>query len=465
MSARGRPLAMKDHRMPVLPILTLLGVSLAMSACSSPATSSYRRGIDAFEHSIPNADARPAAIGADASLDELLRYAEWGNPGLRAAALRWRAALERVPQASALPDPRLNFGYFLEEVETRTGPMDWRLGLSQSFPWPGTLDAAGSAEVARAEAERARFESERLLLAEQVQRTWFELAYVSAALDITRTHLDLLARWEEVARTRYATGLGNEADVIRAQVELGKVDDRVRSLDDLRRPLAARLNAALNRPAGAPLPMPSLEAVAPLSDLDDAMLLADLAVTSPDVRALDHHIEAAEHAVVLADKAYFPDLSLGLDYTAISSARSAGVRGSGDDALAVTAGISLPIWRGRRDADARRANSVLAAARAERDDLLNRQGAELELALYALRDASRRLSLYEQTLVPKGHESVQTTAVAYQSSKASFLEFIDAERVLLEFQLAAARARADSAQAVARVERLSGVPLREENQP
>ncbi|GJM21392.1 MAG: PTS cellobiose transporter subunit IIC [Planctomycetota bacterium] len=456
---------MRPAKLNSLPMLVLLGVTLLVSACSSPATRSYRRGVDAFEQSAPNAEVRPAEIDADASLDDLLRFAEWSNPGLRAAALRWRAALERVPQATALPDPRLNFGYFLEEIETRTGPMDWRLGVSQSFPWPGTLDAAGSAEAARAEAERARFESERLALTEQVQRTWFELAYVNAAHEVTRAHLDLLGRWEEVARTRYATGLGNEADVIRAQVELGKVNDRVRSLDDLRRPLGARLNAALNRPAGAQLPTPALHVGGSALELDDASLLADLAVTSPDLRALEHHIEAAEQGVALADKAYYPDLSLGLDYTAISSARSPGVRGSGDDALAVTAGLSLPIWRGRRDAGARRANTLLAVARAEHDDLLNRQGAELELALYALRDASRRLSLYEDTLVPKGHESVQTTAVAYQSSKASFLEFIDAERVLLEFQLAAARARADAAQALARVERLSGVPLREESLP
>jgi len=443
----------------------LLAATLATLACGSAVTRSDRRGVDAFEQYAPDPEASRAELRADATLDELLRFAAEHNPGVRAAALRWRAALERVPQAEALPDPRLNFGYFLDEVETRTGPMEWRVGLSQSFPWPGTLDAAGRAEAAHAEAARAQFESARLALAEQLQHTWFELAYVHAALEVTRAHLDLLARWEEVARTRYATGLGNEADVTRAQVELGKVSDRVRSLDDLRRPLAARLNAALNRPAGAELPTPALADVAPSAAFDDARLLAELAVTSPDLRALERRIEAAEHGVTLADAAFYPDLSLGVDYTSIGSARSPGVSGSGDDALAVTAGISLPIWRGRRHADARRAENVLAATRAEHRDLLNRQGAELELALYGLRDANRRLALYEETLVPKGRESVQVTATAYQSSKASFLEFIDSERVLLEFQLAAARARADAAQALARVERLSGVALRQETSP
>src|SRR5690606_36346871 len=104
---------------------------LTLCACGGAGSSGYRAGVRAWErHAAPDpmsgaahdpAAARPVEPGADADLGELLRFAERNNPGLHAAAQRWRAALERVPQAEALPDPRLNFGYFLDEVETRTG--------------------------------------------------------------------------------------------------------------------------------------------------------------------------------------------------------------------------------------------------------------------------------------------------------------------------------------------------------
>ena len=41
-----------------------------------------------------------------------------------------------------------------------------------------------------------------------------------------------------------------------AQLELGKLDDRLRTLEALREPIGARLNAALNRSAQQPLPWP-----------------------------------------------------------------------------------------------------------------------------------------------------------------------------------------------------------------
>ena len=73
--------------------------------------------------------------------DGYVRYALYHSPAVEAAYQRWAAVSERLPQVRALPDPRLNFGFFLDEVETRTGPQQARFGVSQSFPWPGLLEA------------------------------------------------------------------------------------------------------------------------------------------------------------------------------------------------------------------------------------------------------------------------------------------------------------------------------------
>ncbi len=406
----------------------------------------------------------PAALDETSSLTDQLLWAEFHNPAVQAASQRWLAALEQVPQTSDLPDPRVTFGWFVDEVETRTGPMDWRLGISQSFPWFGTLDLAGQVAVQQAEAARELLVAAKLEVAREVRDAWYELAYVGAAIDVTAGHLDLLVSWESVARTRYATALGTDADVIRAQVELGKLDDRLRSLKDLLRPLAARLNAALNRPAGAPLPTATLaHGGANAAQLAELNLFESLDETSPSLRAMRWAVDAAADRIQLADKQFYPNFALGLDYTSIGSARGAGVKDSGKDAFAITSGISIPLRRTRLHAARSQAVAEQAAASAELASARNRIVAELELALYRVRDAERRIALFQDTLVPKGQQSVSSTKVAYQAGDIGFLDLIDAERVLLEFQLAAARAQADHAQALAFVERLTGNHLPLEN--
>lgn len=414
-------------------------------------------------HGAPPSDA--ASTSRDprpVTLADHVREARRRSPALRAAAQTWRAALERMPQAVSLPDPRLSLGYFLDEVETRTGPMEWRLGVSQAFPWFGTLDASGEQAAAMAEAARERFVAAGFEVGSQVRDAWYEFAYLDAAIAVTRQHRELLSSWEEVAQIRYANGRGRDDDVIRAQVELGKLEDRVRTLEDLRLPVAARVNAVLDRAATTPLPVPDGRWPEPPA-LDEDELREQLWQSSPRMSALRHEQEAARHAIELADKQFFPDLSLGVDYTSIGSARGPGVSGSGDDAIAITMGIGLPLRRGRRNARLREAQARLGATSASLSAELNHLAAELEMALYRVRDAERRVGLYRDALVPKGHEAVESTTVSYQAGSAGFLELVDAERVLLEFELAASRAQADQLQALADVERLTGVSLFEES--
>jgi cobalt-zinc-cadmium efflux system outer membrane protein len=431
-------------------------VAIAAAACTTPPRA-YRPAVDAWAQTpIVDAESAPLEPGADASLADLVAWAEHRSPALRAAASRWKAALDRVPQAGSLPDPVLTFGYFLEETQTRTGPMQWRVGLSQPLPWLGELDHADEAALASALVAAARFDAERLGLGARIRDAWAELAWVEEAVDVTRAHHELLLRWEEVARARYATGLGSEADVIRAQVELGTLVDRLQGLEDLRLPVAARLNAALDRPAGAALPTPTLDGQAPAAySADD--LRANLPSSSPELAALDHSIDAAAARVALARTDGYPDAALGVDFTRIGK--------GGDDALALTAGISLPIQRGRIRAGIAQAEAELNATRADRHEAANRLSAELELLLYRERDAQRRVRLYRDSLLPKAEEAVAAVMVAYQTDEADFLDLVDAERVLLEFQLATARARADRSQALAAIVALTGRSLHEETTP
>ncbi len=465
---RGLHRAAKRGRAP-LPILLALLLGLGAAACAGPRRHP-RAAAEGGTAPRDEAGARrlvrdlarrheeePPELGPEATLDDYVRYAELRDPGLRAAFEAWRAALERVPQARSLPDPRLTWRYYVEEVETRVGPQRQSLGIAQAFPWFGELALRGDRAFEAAEVLRWRLEARRQALRAEVREAWYELYHLGQAIEIVRRNRDLVQYLEGVARSRYTVGAASHPDVIRAQVELGKVEDRLATLIDRKPALVARLNAALGRPAATPIPFPGSIETRPVA-LDDAEVLARIEETNPDLAAARHAIRAARVGVDLAEKDFFPEFSLGLTWVDTGDA-IAPTPESGKDPLALTLGLSLPVWRERLHAAEREAEAALRGATRGYEDQVESLSARAASILFRLRDAERKIGLFGDTLIPKATESLRASETAFRAGKASFLDLVDAERLLLEFELDLARARADHEQARAELEQLVGAEL------
>ncbi|MDF1837419.1 MAG: TolC family protein [Planctomycetota bacterium] len=429
---------------------------LLVPACATGDTS-YREPIEAWQESRAKAKKGDESdeLAPHAQLPELLSHARRNSPKLEAAFQAWRASVEQVPLASKLPEPRLMFGAFLEEVETRTGPMRAKLSISQALPWFGKRDLAADVAQSRAQMMGERVAQTLLEVDQAVKDAWYEYAWLQQATLVARAHEALLEHWQNVARSRLELGLSQPSEILRVELELGQLNDRLLSLADLDRPLRARLNAALSRSTHAPLARPSYPLLG-TAELDGDALLADLPTTNPRLRRLQRQIEGAVHGQDLADKAGYPDLTLGVETTFIGSN---GAAGSGDDAVALTVGIGLPVWRGAYRAQREGARAQLLGARAQWEQAHNELSADLEMALFQLRDTSRHLELLRTSLIPKGQEAIGIMGHTYQSGESSFIDVIDAQRILLEFQLQAVRAEADRAQALSKVEAISGTSL------
>jgi outer membrane protein TolC len=237
-------------------------------------------------------------------------------------------------------------------------------------------------------------------------------------------------------------------------VELGKLENRLSSLRDLREPLAARFNAALNRDPDAGLPWPDtvLSEVA----INEPRLFQQLA-NHPDLLALESTTKQWQKAMALAQKDKAPDVTLGVSYIDIGNAPfGASPPDDGRDAVTAVFSLNIPIQRKRISAKVKEARLQQWAAVREKKGQSNRLIAQLKSALFRLRDADRKIDLYRDTLIPKAEESLKVTEAAFRSSQGSFLDLIDAQRIYLEFQLAYERARADYGQSVARIEWLAG---------
>ena len=401
---------------------------------------------------VPNA---PLVLTPESPLADYLRYAFEHSPDLDAAFYRWRAALERVEQVKSLPDPRLAYGFFANEVQTRTGPQQHRVSLAQTFPWFGKLDLKGDVAAEAANVEFQRFQGAILQLAWRVKQAYYELYYLRGAVDLTRENVQLLAQFEQIARAKYRVAAASHPDVIRVQVELGKLEDRLRQLEDLRRPLSAQLNAALNRPSDAPVPWPdSIDG--PTDALDDDALRSSLRERNPQLEALLHEVEQHRHASALAHKAGLPDITLSVDYLVTDEALDRSIGGSGDDPVIAGVSLNLPLWADKYEAGVREAIKRRLAAASQRSEQENRLLAELERAMYDYRDARRKITLYRDTLIPRQTEALTTAIRSYETASMSFLDLLDLERVLLELQLSQRRADANAAIALAKIEMFIG---------
>ena len=392
------------------------------------------------------------------NLRSLVDYALANNPEVNVARERHIGALARVPQAMALPEPKLTYRYFVNEVETRVGPQEHGIGLSQTLPWFGKRGLQGDAATEAARAAQEGIASIQNTVIAEVAAAYYELFYLGQSIEIIRGNRDLVLHLERVARARYGAGAATHADVIRAQVELGIIENRLGSLKDRRAPLFARLNALLNRPTTEIFDLPSILIFEPVLYTDDE-LLAKVSLHNPDLRATSFEIEAAHRQRERANKNYLPDITLGLDYIATGDARMPGVQDSGDDALSATIGFTLPIWRSKYDAGVKEADAILRQQQFKRDQQLNTFHAETVTALFKLRDAQRQIDLYEKTLLPKANESLVATQRAYSTGAAPFADTIDAQRMLLNFELSFARAITDHHQARIVLEKLTGQSL------
>lgn len=401
-----------------------------------------------------------AALLDQARLESYVAVALERSGRVRASFEEWRASAERVEQVSSLPDPRLTYSEYLVEVQTRTGAQQRAFGLAQTIPWPGVLKARARVVNEETEALWQRVESVRLEVERDVEVAFLDYAFLGRELEIRRTLAELLRDLESVVLVRVRAGAGQE-DLLRIQVEVGRLDDDVARLRRRRPALSARLVATMNMPEATPeLPLPVLEEPADQTDVDVDTELERALTENPELLALTRNVQARREGEGLAESSRWPDLTVGLSTIQTGDAVNPSTPGSGEDPVILSFSIPLPVWVSTDDAVTREAQHRLRAARARLDQAYANLVASVQEAAFSRDDANRRIALYRDSLIPRADESLQLTLSSYRAGSASVLDLIDSERALLEFQLSYWTACRSSSQARARLDALVGGEIR-----
>lgn len=368
----------------------------------------------------------------DSSLNTYLERALAASPSLDAFEHRYDAAIARIPQARALPDPQFQVTHFVESIQTRTGPQENVFVLNQRFPWFGKLIERERAASAEAEALRDAWQNQNFRVALETSTHYYDYALVHRQIDLVQRNLELLRQAVPSIEERVRGGESLDA-LLRLQVELGKLGNRLSTLSSQKEVIEAKLRELLVLDESVLLPTPELKPVeAP--KVDGASLYKALEQDNPELRMLQKRIESAEARKALARMESYPDVTLGINYVQIGDS-VAPTSDAGRDAWGATVGISIPLWLERNRSERLEAAAARNALNADFQQRLVALKGEISKRITQLQDAARTASLYGDELLKLAKQSVEISRTRYETGEGTLLAWIDSERSLLELEL------------------------------
>lgn len=399
----------------------------------------------------------PAWVGADATLSQpahgmtlaqVLEMAKAHNPDILAAQKEWEMADAKILSTKTWPDPQVGveyWGFARSSLNVGSAPEKW-YDVSQTVPFPGKLTLRGRAAAHEARRQKELYQAtEREVLA-QVKEAYYGLFYAEHATQAFKENVGVMQRFARIAESKYSVGKSLQADALRAQVELTKMQNMALTTDDERETAKARLNALLDRSPEEPISAQEEPSMVALN-----YSFADLERTAlenrPEVMAAHHHVTHMQAELAAARADYLPDTMVQYTWRTRD--------GEPNDAVAMFK-LNLPVWFWRQ-------RSIIKSAAFEKEhaDAMYRSAQtmtryEVKEFLTHVQTSRRLVELYKTTVLPQSEQSLKVTEAAYQSDRTGFLELLDSERALIEFWLEYYKALADYGSNLAHLERLVG---------
>jgi len=392
------------------------------------------------------------------TVESLLYYAREHNPELASMRYEAEAASERVASAGAFDDPK--FRIELMDI-TRMGEQSATLSPSragstkytvmQDLPWIGKRDLKRGIADMHAEAAQG-----------QARGTWAEIAgglktahaqwYTLGQNEkLSREILDLMTRLEKIAQVRYASGLAEQQDVIRAQLEQTAMRNDLIMLENEGNMLRARINRLLARPINASLAEP--EALRPIpapAKLDYAMLEERVRGRNPQLFTEEARIKSAEKSRELTYKNRYPDFTLGVSPVQYQNSIKE---------WQLMLEFNIPLQQSSRRAMERESESMLSAARARKDAAANQILSELAENLSGIEAARRTEALTTTSLLPQAELSFKSALAGYETGKVDFMTLLEAQKQIRQARQNLIKAEGEAQIRLAEIEKLLGEEL------
>jgi outer membrane protein TolC len=276
-----------------------------------------------------------------------------------------------------------------------------------------------------------------------VSHAFYEYGFTGKAIDLTQDNISFLTKLEPIVETRVTSGESLN-QLLRLNVEIGKLEDNLASLKQKHLALSAELNALLNLNTREMHGWPRWDAPQAM-EIDEEQLVAALIESHPELKALEQTIASEKARVKVAKRSSYPDMMLGVNYIQVGDPDiMPDTPDAGEDPWMVTAAVSIPLWTGKYQAQRKEARAREESAKAAKSHQEFELMARLRKSVANYADAIRQLNVYGEELLSLAEQAVENSRTGYEAGEVSILELIDSERSLLDLQLIYWRAAADA---------------------
>ena len=389
------------------------------------------------------------------TIAEAERLATAGEPGVAALLAHSEAASQEAVAAQQLPDPTLRIGLNNFPVSSggfsTEGMTQAQLGFRQAFPRSRARELAGDAKRAQGDALANRAEARRRDVVNEVRHAWLEVYYTQQAWVLVNESRPFFDDLVTITRSMYGVGRKSQHDVLRAELELSRLDDRLLEIGRERAEARARLSRWLGDDAWRPV----AESIPTWDRAPDIETLRTALALHPSVAAAMANVSATEAAVGKAEEDKRPGWALDLGYGYRDGFLPNGEPRS--DFVTVGVTVDLPVFgRNRQDRRLAAALSARSAARESKAEVEARLSSELDAAHARWSELSRRLALYEGRILEQSKGQAQAALLAYQSDAGDFADVMRSYIDELNTRLEHIRLRVDRAQSYAALASLGG---------
>ena len=445
--------------------------------------------------------------------DSIMHYLEQAtknNPTVMQRYNEYQAALQKIPQASSLPDPQLEMGIFFSPMELIGGYQVADIKLMQMFPWFGVLKNAKDEMSLMAKAKYETFRAAKLQVAYDVQQTWFDLFKIRQNIRISQENVDLLKTIEHLTIVKFRSGslggstsvssgggmsgrttpansgsssgmnsmggnsgtttfarsdpssvsssMGSSSgatsliDVYQIQIETGNLEDNIASLRNEEQVVMARFNSQLNRPLKTSV---YVEDLLPNEPLDIVYLsVPDSTFTrNPMLGMLQYEQQSLDARVKMQKQMGFPMVGLGVNYSVISKNQMSTSSMNGNDMLMPMLTVTLPIYRKKYKAQQTETKFLKSATEQNYQATANALQTEYYEALQLYNDAQRRVKLYDsQSQLAK--KSLDIMIKSFSSSASGLTDILRIRQQLFGYELKQVEAIVDYNKAIAQLKRI-----------
>ncbi len=394
-----------------------------------------------------------------AKLADLLAEAERSNPQIQAARHGWDSAKQVPTQASTLPDPQ----FVLQHVSvgsprpfagyTNSDFAYVGLGISQDLPYPGKLRLRGEIAKKDADVTQQKYESVRRTILAAVKMAYFKIAYLAKRQTILVGDGELLQQVEQSAESRYRNGMGNQQEVLQAQLERTKLLREITTNQLEAGKVQAEIKQLLNRPQASPdIETTELSETAIAYTYDQ--LLAAAQINNPEIAGAQKMVERQGLQVDLAKKDFYPDFNLQYMWQRTDPTQFRAY-------YMLTLGVRIPIYRGRRQQpELAQAEADQSRAKSEHEVQTQQIAFQLRQQFLSAEKSEELLKIYREGLIPQARAGLQAGMTAYQSNRRDFQALLASFLDVLKLDEEYWQTISEHETALAQIEGVTGLSLR-----